>query len=148
MSKIINSKTSLFNDNETHGHVHDHTGITSCNDRHCHIHPGVTSPPIAAGQSHYHQIVGATTYQDGHYHTYSARTETAVALPNGSHTHHFLFRTSFEDGHTHNISGWVMAVKPEESYQGGSDWEENDPNWDDEQWPFGADKNKEKNKNS
>ncbi|HBV95569.1 MAG TPA: hypothetical protein DEF36_00760 [Desulfotomaculum sp.] len=95
-------------------HVHDYTGITTCNDGHCHIHPGVTSIPISYGGSHIHQIAGATTYQDGHYHMYNAYTSTAVGLPNGYHTHYNSFSTNFVDGHIHNIMGYVMATEEKE----------------------------------
>lgn len=95
-------------------HVHDHTGLTTCQDGHCHIHPGVTSIPIPQGNTHIHEIVGATTYQDGHHHVYRAYTEPAVYLPNGFHTHFTAFTTSFADGHTHDVMGYVMASKSEE----------------------------------
>lgn len=94
-------------------HVHDNTGLTTCNDGHCHIRPGVTSTPISYGGSHIHQVVGATTYQDGHYHSYNAYTSTAVGLPNGFHTHYISFATNFVDGHIHNVMGYVMATKEE-----------------------------------
>jgi hypothetical protein len=92
-------------------HVHDHTGLTTCNDGHCHIHPGVTSIPIQHGSSHYHEIVGATTYQDGHYHVYRTNTGLATPLPGGYHTHYASFTTSIADGHIHNATLYIMAIK-------------------------------------
>ncbi|MDD3654128.1 MAG: YmaF family protein [Desulfotomaculaceae bacterium] len=94
-------------------HVHDHTGLTTCNDGHCHMHPGVTSIPIPYGSSHYHEITGATTYDDGHFHAYCATTGVAVPLPEGFHTHYICFNTSVADGHTHVIMEYVKAVKTE-----------------------------------
>ncbi|OPX90213.1 MAG: YmaF family protein [Pelotomaculum sp. PtaB.Bin104] len=95
-------------------HVHDYSGLTTCNDGHCHNHPGVTSIPIPYGSSHYHQIVGATTYDDGHFHVYCAATGVAVPLPDGYHTHFTSFTTSVADGHTHGVMEYVKAIKPEE----------------------------------
>ncbi len=92
-------------------HVHEHTGLTTCNDGHCHIHPGVTSIPIQHGTSHYHEIVGATTYQDGHFHVYRTNTGLAAPLSGGYHTHYASFATSFVDGHIHNAALYVMAVQ-------------------------------------
>lgn len=71
------------NNNHQDDHVHEHTGLTTCNDGHCHIHPGVTGIPLPYGQSHYHEIAGATTYDDGHYHQYCANTGLAAPLPGG-----------------------------------------------------------------
>ncbi len=99
-----------FTDEQARMHVHDHTGITSCNEGHCHMHPGVTGPPIPAGSSHYHEIIGATTYDHGHYHVYKACTELAVHLPDGQHTHFACFRTSFNFGHDHMITGYVKPT--------------------------------------
>jgi hypothetical protein len=92
-------------------HVHEHTGLTTCNDGHCHIHPGVTSIQIQHGTSHYHEIVGATTYQDGHFHVYRTNTGLAAPLSGGYHTHYASFATSFVDGHIHNAALYVMAVQ-------------------------------------
>jgi hypothetical protein len=107
---------SLTSENQDYQnfHVHEHTGLTTCNDGHCHIHPGVTSIPIQNGASHYHEIIGATTYEDGHHHVYRAYTGLAVSLINGYHTHYTSFKTSYADGHIHNATLYVMVVKPEE----------------------------------
>lgn len=96
-------------------HVHDHTGLTTCNNGHCHIHPGVTSIPIPYGDSHIHQITGATTYEHGHFHTYNAYTGPEIELPNGFHTHYVSFDTNVALAHTHNVTGYVMASR-EENY--------------------------------
>lgn len=97
-------------------HVHDHTGITSCSREHCHIHPGITSTPIPDmnSRSHYHEIIGGTTYNHGHFHTYRARTGPAITLPNGYHTHFARFSTSFNEGHSHEIEGFVMPTRHEQ----------------------------------
>lgn len=108
-----NKPGPAVNDENDSPHVHDHTGITSCNDRHCHVHPGVTGPPVPYNNTHYHEIIGQTTYQDGHYHTYRAPTSTAVALPGGYHTHYASFSTSLNDEHRHEITGYVAPLKPE-----------------------------------
>lgn len=92
-------------------HVHDHTGITSCNDGHCHLHPGVTGTPIYEGRNHYHPLKGATTYVDGHFHIYDTNTSYAIPLPDGYHTHHVSFTTSYDDGHRHQVMGYVMATR-------------------------------------
>ncbi len=96
-------------------HVHDHTGITSCNQGHCHIHPGVSGPPIPNGASHCHQIIGQTTFNHGYYHVYNAYTGLAIMLPNGQHTHYVSFRTSCNFGHDHMIEGYVEAT-PEDHH--------------------------------
>lgn len=100
-----------MSENMNSHHIHDHTGMTSCNDGHCHIHPGVTSLPIMQGESHYHEIIGATTFQDEHYHNYRACTGPAINLIDGYHTHYASFETSYNDGHVHNITGFVIPVK-------------------------------------
>ncbi|TYO96936.1 YmaF family protein [Desulfallas thermosapovorans] len=102
-----------FTDDMARMHVHEHTGLTSCNEGHCHIHPGVTGPPIPDGSSHYHQIIGQTTYDRGHYHVYNACSGPAVMLPCGQHTHFASFRTSFNLGHDHMIEGYVKAAPGE-----------------------------------
>ncbi|MCL6612965.1 MAG: YmaF family protein [Peptococcaceae bacterium] len=99
-------------------HLHDHTGLTTCQDGHCHIHPGVTSIPIRQEGTHIHEIIGATTYVDGHYHTYRTFTGPAVHLPGGFHTHYVSFTTSFVDGHVHNVMGYVMATPSEKNDPG------------------------------
>lgn len=92
-------------------HVHDHSGLTSCSREHCHLHPGVTSPPIYHGRSHYHEIYGATTFDHNHHHVYRAVTGPAIELPHGYHTHFVSFKTSFNLGHEHKITGFVQATK-------------------------------------
>lgn len=95
-------------------HVHDHSGITSCDHGHCHMHPGVTGPPIPTGNNnHYHELKGLTTYDHGHHHYYCARTEQAVFLSNGQHTHYVDFRTSFNLDHDHRINGYVQVIEAE-----------------------------------
>jgi hypothetical protein len=92
------------------GHVHEHSGLTSCNDRHCHMHPGVTGGPISRGRSHVHPVDGKTTYDDGHTHAYRTMTGLAVPLPNGYHTHCVRFTTMVTDGHQHHVQGYVVAT--------------------------------------
>lgn len=96
--------------NQTRRHVHVHDGLTTCNDGHCHLHPGVSGPPIFRGNTHYHRIYGMTSFNDGHFHFYDALSGPAVGLPNGEHTHFADFSTSFNDGHDHHISGYVEAT--------------------------------------
>lgn len=103
--------TKSFTDEQARLHVHDHTGITSCDMGHCHIHPGVTGPPIPTGSGgHYHQIIGQTTYDLCHYHVYNACTGNEIMLPDGQHTHFISFQTSFNFGHSHNIVGYVKPT--------------------------------------
>lgn len=94
-------------------HVHDHSGLTSCSREHCHLHPGVTSPPIYCDGSHYHEIWGATSYDRGHHHVYYAVTGPAIPLPHGYHTHYTVFKTSFDLDHEHQVAGFVQGVKEE-----------------------------------
>jgi hypothetical protein len=101
----------LLDDNRYH--VHDHTGITSCDHQHCHIRPGVTSTPIPRDRTHYHEITGATTYQNRHFHTYRATTSPAIPLPNGYHTHYISFSTSYDAGHRHQIKGFIETIVDE-----------------------------------
>ncbi|WP_422448544.1 YmaF family protein [Thermoanaerobacterium sp. DL9XJH110] len=98
---------------KTRRHVHSHSGLTSCNDGHCHMHIGITGTPIATTvfRRHYHEIEGITTFSDGHFHYLRTSTRPSVLLPGGYHTHFFSFSTSFNDGHEHRLSGFVEAVK-------------------------------------
>jgi hypothetical protein len=93
-------------------HVHDHTGITTCEMGHCHIHPGITSTPLndGSGRNHFHRIIGGTTYDHGHFHSYDAATGPAIMLPQGFHTHFASFSTSFNEGHSHRIMGFTTPV--------------------------------------
>ncbi len=91
-------------------HVHDHSGLTSCCDGHCHMHPGVTSGPIRRGCSHVHTAEGMTTYDDGHTHAYRTTTGPAVAVGDDHHTHHVHFRTSVADGHRHAVAGYIGVM--------------------------------------
>ena len=97
----------------TRHHVHDHTGITTCEKRHCHLHPGTTGIGILMDNTHYHEIIGRTTYIYDHFHTYCANTGPAISLPGGAHTHYTSFTTSYDSGHHHKITGFVMPVEME-----------------------------------
>ena len=77
------------------------------------IRPGVTSTPIPRDRTHYHEITGATTYQNRHFHTYRATTSPAIPLPNGYHTHYISFSTSYDAGHRHQIKGFIETIVDE-----------------------------------
>lgn len=91
-------------------HVHVHNGLTTCDEGHCHLHPGVSGPPVFRGNTHYHRIYGMTSYDRGHFHFYDGWSGPAVVLPNGEHTHFVAFSTSFNEGHQHRITGFVQAT--------------------------------------
>lgn len=98
---------------QTRQHVHVHNGLTTCDDGHCHLHPGVSGPPIFRGNTHYHRIYGITSYNDGHFHYYDGLSGPAVGLPDGEHTHYVSLETSFNEGHRHRIAGYAQATPGE-----------------------------------
>lgn len=93
------------------GHTHGHGGATTCNDKHTHLHPGVTSTPIETDEGHVHIMWGNTTFEDDHIHYYEVYTSTEVPMPGGYHTHYAEIRTTENDGHTHIIKGFTMPSK-------------------------------------
>ncbi|MFD2761165.1 YmaF family protein [Lentibacillus juripiscarius] len=93
------------------GHTHAHYGSTTCDDKHNHLHPGVTSTPIETDEGHVHIIYGNTTFDDGHIHYYEAYTSPPISLGNGYHTHYAEITTTENDGHTHVIKGYTAASK-------------------------------------
>ncbi|HHW06667.1 MAG TPA: hypothetical protein GXX34_03885 [Clostridia bacterium] len=101
-----------MNNNQTRQHVHVHNGLTTCDAGHCHLHPGVSSPPIFRGNTHFHRIHGMTSYDHGHFHFYDGLSGPAVSLPNGEHTHFVSLTTSFSEGHDHRITGYTQATPP------------------------------------
>ena len=92
-------------------HVHGHTGVTSCNNGHSHMHPGVSGPPLHLDGNHVHEVSGRTTFDKGHFHFYRARSGPAIPLPGGYHTHMVRVRTSFNEGHDHEILGFLDPVR-------------------------------------
>lgn len=97
--------------NKKDGHTHGHTGATTCQKGHVHLHPGVTSVPIPTKEGHVHKIWGNTTFDDGHIHYYEAYTGPQITLPNGYHTHYVEIKTTRNDGHTHTIKGFTQPSK-------------------------------------
>lgn len=93
------------------GHTHAHYGSTTCNDKHNHLHPGVTSTPIETKEGHVHKIFGNTTFDDKHIHYYEAYTSPPIALGDSYHTHYAEVKTTENDGHTHVIKGFTKASK-------------------------------------
>ena len=83
--------TTEQNRGKTHGHVHVHNGITTCDKGHSHMHPGVSSPPISTGiydqSQHYHEISGRTSFDFGHFHHYRGTTGPAISRQRFSHSH-------------------------------------------------------------
>lgn len=110
------SYTPVLSDEQARLHVHEHSGLTTCDKGHSHLHPGVTGPPIQSGASHYHQFFGQTSYDHGHYHIYHAVTGMAIMLPDGQHTHFVSTKTSYNFGHCHGITGYVTPA-PDENQQ-------------------------------
>ncbi|MBA4535923.1 hypothetical protein H1Z61_01895 [Bacillus aquiflavi] len=92
-------------------HTHGHSGATTCQDGHVHLHPGVTSKAIETERGHVHKISGNTTFDDGHIHYYEAYTSPPIPLPNGYHTHYVEIRTTENDGHIHIIKGFTEPSK-------------------------------------
>ncbi|GGB37269.1 hypothetical protein GCM10011409_13350 [Lentibacillus populi] len=107
-SEMIQAQTGS---GKRQGHTHAHYGATTCNDKHTHLHPGVTSTPIETQEGHVHKIWGNTTFDDGHIHYYEAHTSPPISLPNGYHTHYVEIKTTENDGHTHTIKGFTRASK-------------------------------------
>lgn len=93
------------------GHAHAHYGSTTCNDKHNHLHPGVTSTPIQTNDGHVHIVYGNTTFADNHIHYYEAYTSPPVSLGSGYHNHYVEIKTTKNDGHTHTIKGYTAASK-------------------------------------
>ncbi|OZU88845.1 hypothetical protein CIL03_11210 [Virgibacillus indicus] len=108
---LNNSARQNENSSETPGHTHAHYGATTCNDKHTHLHPGVTGPPVDTTEGHVHKIYGNTTFDDEHIHQYEAYTSPPIPLPNGYHTHFVEIKTTENDGHTHVIKGFTAASK-------------------------------------
>jgi len=104
---------NTYPDEQARLHVHDHTGKTSCDQGHSHMHPGVSGPPIPHGQSHVHEIRGLTTFDSRHHHFYCAYTGPEIELSSGYHTHYASFRTTYNFGHDHQVEGFVQ-ITPEE----------------------------------
>ncbi len=106
--------TTEQNRGKTHGHVHVHNSITTCDKGHCHMHLGVSSPPIPSGiydhGQHYHEISGRTSFDHGHYHYYRGTSGPAISLSGGFHTHYVRLRTSFDEGHDHGIEDFLEAT--------------------------------------
>lgn len=96
---------------DDHQHVHDHSGKTSCDDGHAHLHLGVTGPPRPSRDGHTHLLRGLTTFDDGHTHAYSAESGPAIGLPGGFHTHYFSLATNLVDGHRHRAMGYLGASR-------------------------------------
>ncbi len=94
-------------------HVHDHSGKTSCDEGHSHLHPGVSGPPIPYGQSHIHEVRGLTTFDFRHHHAYFAYTGPEIELSAGYHTHYIYFRTSRNFGHNHQVEVFVQVTPKE-----------------------------------
>jgi YmaF family len=92
---------------EKKGHTHGHSGATTCQDGHVHLHPGVTSTPIETEEGHIHYMSGNTTFDDGHIHQYETYTSIPIPMPGGYHTHYVEIRTTRDDGHTHVIKGFT-----------------------------------------
>ncbi|MGP4105686.1 YmaF family protein [Virgibacillus sp. L01] len=105
------SKKDNTNPTQKAGHTHAHYGATTCNDKHTHLHPGVTSTPIETSDGHVHKIYGNTTFDYGHIHYYEAQTSPPIPLGNGYHTHYAEIKTTENDGHTHTIKGYTRASK-------------------------------------
>ncbi|NLW07074.1 MAG: hypothetical protein GX039_03700 [Clostridia bacterium] len=102
---------TLYAGYDYHKHVHDHSGKTSCDRGHAHLHPGVTGPPIPYDCSHYHNLCGITTFDFGHTHAYNAMTGPAIELPDGMHTHAVQFETNVVEEHSHRVMGFVVPSR-------------------------------------
>ncbi|AKX94625.1 hypothetical protein MTHERMOG20_09950 [Moorella thermoacetica] len=102
--------TVLCNNFNYHQHVHDHSGKTSCELGHAHMHPGVTGLPRPVNNSHDHILQGITTFDHGHTHSYYTITGPAIDLPGGMHTHYVYFETNEVDGHRHRVQGFVVPA--------------------------------------
>jgi len=96
---------------EKDGHTHAVYGATTCQDKHTHLHPGVTSTPIQNKEEHVHKLSGNTTFDDGHIHYYEDYTSPPIPLPNGYHTHYAVIKTTKNDGHVHIIKGFTAPSK-------------------------------------
>lgn len=108
----LGNETSFYMDQHRKtGHTHGLYGATSCQNKHTHLHPGVTSTPIETDKGHIHKIHGNTTFEYNHIHYYEAYTSPPISLPNGYHTHYAEIRTTENDGHVHVIKGFTQASK-------------------------------------
>lgn len=103
----------LFTNYDFLQHVHDHSGKTSCDHEHAHLHPGVTGPPVPkeCSHKHIHNLWGLTTFDYEHTHAYNAMTGPDIDLPEGMHTHWVQFDTNIVKGHKHRVMGFVVPSK-------------------------------------